>query len=234
MCVVLRLLGSLAALAVLGINQAAGSTIFPTGVLYSNWSEETEEAKVCEIILDVSNPPSREVVKFITLAGYNKFDGTVLAGFLMAAADLTADGTYQIVQISDAAFGSRTFSSLGHFDYEIYDDGTVMATTQDPLLATAFINAVFSGTYELRFARSESFAEMRTYKIGSAPGEPVTSNFTHCLDLLAIESHRTQSDASTKGSPLPEGGGSGLGITMDQRGQPIAYPRQGRTWADYR
>lgn len=110
MCAVLRLLGSLAALAVLGINQAAGSTIFPTGVLYSNWSEETEEAKVCEIILDVSNPPSREVVKFITLAGYNKFDGTVLAGFLMAAADLTADGTYQKAQISDAAFGSRTFA----------------------------------------------------------------------------------------------------------------------------
>ncbi|PTE08790.1 hypothetical protein C9427_19200 [Mesorhizobium helmanticense] len=55
-----------------------------------------------------------------------------------------------------------------------------------------------------------------------------------CLDHLVIESKRTQSDASTKGSPLPEGGGSGLSITMDQGGQPIADPRQGRTWAAHR
>ena len=45
MLVVLRLLGALAALTVLGINHAAGATIFPTGVAYSNWTEETEEAK---------------------------------------------------------------------------------------------------------------------------------------------------------------------------------------------
>ena len=226
MFVALRLLTAL-----LGITQA-GSTIFPTGVVYSNWSDESEEAKVCEIILDVSNPPSREVVKFIALAGYNKFDGTVLAGFLMAAADLTADSKYQIVRISDAAFSARTFSSLGHLDYEVYDDGTVMATTRDSRLAMAFINAFFSGTYELRFARSDSDTELRTYKIASAPGEPVVGNFTHCLDHLAIESKRLRSCASTKGSPLPEGGGSGLSLTTGQGGQPIAHPRQGRTWAD--
>ncbi|CAN7578666.1 hypothetical protein LJR234_004376 [Mesorhizobium amorphae] len=231
MFVALRLL---TALALLGANQAAGSTIFPTGVIYSNWTDESEEAKVCEIVLDVSNPPSREVVKFITLAGYNKFDGTVLAGFLMAAADITTPDKHQTVVISDAAFSSRTFNSLGHLDYEIYDDGTVMAATQDALVAMAFINAVISGTYELRFARPDSNAEMRTYKIASAPGEPVTSNFTHCMDFLAIESNRDQSDASTKGSPLPEGGGSGLSITMDQGGQPIANPRQGRTWTAHR
>ena len=227
MFVALRLLTAL-----LGITQA-GSTIFPTGVAYSNWSEESEEAKVCEIILDVSNPPSREVVKFIALAGYNKFDGTVLAGFLMAAADLTADSKYQIVRISDAAFSARTFSSLGHLDYEVYDDGTVMATTRDSRLAMAFINAFFSGTYELRFARSDSDTELRTYKIASAPGELVVGNFTQCLDHLAIESNRLRSCASTKGSPLPEGGGSGLSLTMGQGGQPIAHPRQGRTWADH-
>jgi hypothetical protein len=145
---------------------------------------------VCEIVLDVSNPPSQEVVKFITLAGYNKFDGTVLAGFLMAAADITTTDKYQIVQISDAAFISGTFNSLGHLDYEIYDDGTVMATTQDPLLAMAFISAVISGVYEVRFARPDSNAETRTYKIASAPVESVTSNFTHCMDHLAIESNR--------------------------------------------
>ncbi|SDA61932.1 hypothetical protein [Mesorhizobium qingshengii] len=228
MFVELRLLTAL-----LGITQA-GSAIFPAGVVYSNWTDESEEAKVCEIILDVSNPPSREVVKFIALAGYNKFDGTVLAGFLMAAADLTANSKYQIVRISDAAFSARTFSSLGHLDYEVYDDGTVMATTQDSHLAMAFINAVFSGTYELRFARSDSDTEMQTYKIASAPGESVVGNFTQCLDHLAIESNRLRSCASTKGSPLPEGGGSGLSITMGQGGQPIAHPRRGRTWADHK
>ena len=115
MSVALRLLGCLPGLALLGINQAACSTIFPTGVVYSNWTDESEEAKVCEIVLDVSNPPSREVVKFITLAGYNKFDGTVLAGILMAAADTTTPNKYQIARISDAAFSSRTFNSLGHW-----------------------------------------------------------------------------------------------------------------------
>ncbi|MGX7871970.1 hypothetical protein ACVDG5_002840 [Mesorhizobium sp. ORM6] len=230
MFVTLRLL---TALGLLGINQAAGSTIFPTGVAYSNWADESEEARVCEIVLDASNPPSREVVKFITIAGYNKFDGTILAGFLMAAADLTTSGTYQIVQISEAAFSSRTFSSPGHLDYESYDDGTIMATTQDPLIATAFIQAMISGTYELRFVRSDPNAEMRTYKIASAPEESVVSNFRRCMDHLATQSRRTQLDASTKGSPLPEGGGSELGIATDQ-GQPIAHPRQGRTWAHHK
>jgi hypothetical protein len=187
----------LTALALLGIDEAAaGSTIFPTGVIYSNWTDESEDAKVCEIILDVSNPPSREVVKFITIVGYNKFDGTVLAGFLMAAADITTTNKYQIARVSDVAFSSRTFNSLGHLDYEVYDDGTVMATTQGPDLARSFINAVLSGTYELRFARSGSDAEMRTYKIASAPQESVTSNFTDCLNHLAIESNRARSDAS--------------------------------------
>nr|WP_276315447.1 hypothetical protein [Mesorhizobium jarvisii] len=221
-------------MAVLGINHAVGSTIFPAQVAYSNRTEETEEARVCEIILDVGNPPSRELVKFITLGGYTKADGAVLAGFLMAAADITTTDKYQIAQISGAAFSSRTFNSLGHLDYESYDDGTIMATTQDPALATAFIHAVISGTYELRFARTGSNADMRTYKIASAPGEPVTSDFRQCMDHLAKESHRTQSDASTKESPLPEGGGSGLSRTMDQGGQPIAYPRLKRTWAGYK
>jgi hypothetical protein len=229
--VALRLL---TALGLLGMNQAAGSTIFPTEVVYSNWTDESGEARVCEIVLDVTNPPSREAVKFITIAGYNKFDGTILAGFLMAAADITTTDEYQIARISDAAFSSRTFNSTGHLDYENYDDGTVMATTQDPLVATAFIQAVISGTYELRFARPESNAEMRTYKIASAPGESVVSNFRHCMDQLAVESHRAQSDASTKGSPLPEGGGSGLSVATDQGGQPIARPRQGRTWARHK
>lgn len=215
MFVVLRLL---TALTLLGASQGSGSTIFPTGVAYSNWADESEEARVCEIVLDVSNPPSREAVKFITIAGYNKFDGTLLAGFLMGAADLTTSGTYQIVGISDAAFSSRTFSSLGHLDYEYYDDGTVMATTQNPLVAAAYIRAVIAGVYEVHFARPGSNAEMRTYKIASAPGESVISNFMHCMDGLAVESHRTQSDASTKGSPLPEGGGSGLSNAADQGG----------------
>lgn len=75
--------------ALFGIDQAAGSTIFPIGAVYSNWTDES-------IVLDVTNPPPREVVKFIALAGYNKFDGTVLAGFLMAAADITtADTRFQ-------------------------------------------------------------------------------------------------------------------------------------------
>ena len=122
MLVALRLLGSLTVLALAGTSQALGSTIFPTGVVYSNWTDESEDAKVCEIVVDVTNPPSREVVKFITLAGYNKFSGTILAGFLMGAADITTAVRLIIVQISDAAFSSRTFASLSHLDSEIYDD----------------------------------------------------------------------------------------------------------------
>ncbi|TPL12887.1 hypothetical protein [Mesorhizobium sp. B2-4-11] len=215
MFVALRLL---AVSALFGINQAAGSTIFPIVAVYSNGADESEEARVCEIVLDATSPPSREVVKFITIAGYNKFDGSILAGFLMAAADITTTDKYEIARISDPAFSSRTFNSPGHLDYESYDDGTIMATTQNPLFATAFIQAVISGTYELRFVRPDSSAEMRTYKIASAPGESVVSNFRQCMDHLATESHRTQSDASTKGSPLPEGGGSGLSIATDQGG----------------
>lgn len=187
---VVRLLAWLTILASAGVNQAASATVFPAEVAYSNRIEETEEAKACEIILDASNPPSVEAVKFIAFAGYDKYDGAVLAGFLMAAADLTANDKYRIVQISHAVFSSRAFTSLGHLDYEAYEDGTVMAATQDPVLAAAFVNAVFAGTYEVRFARSDSRGEMRTYKIASPPGEAVRNSFMRCLKLFAGESSR--------------------------------------------
>ena len=51
----------------------------------------------------------------------------------------------------------------------------------------AFINAVFSGIYELRFARQGPNTEFRTYKIASPPVDAVTGTFMHCLDLLAAE-----------------------------------------------
>ncbi|RWM22762.1 hypothetical protein [Mesorhizobium sp.] len=188
--VVLRLLAWLIILASASVNQAASATIFPAEVTYSNRTEETEETKACEIILDASNPPSREAVKFVAFAGYNKHDGGVVAGFLMAAADLTASDKYQMVQISDVAFSSRAFTSLDHLNYEAYEDGTVMAATQAPVLAAAFVNAVLAGTYEVRFARSDSRREMRTYKIASPPEEAVRNSFVHCLELFANESSR--------------------------------------------
>lgn len=43
MFVALRLL---TALALLGTNQGFGSTIFPTGVAYGNWADESDEARV--------------------------------------------------------------------------------------------------------------------------------------------------------------------------------------------
>ncbi|RUV47197.1 MAG: hypothetical protein EOQ86_05945 [Mesorhizobium sp.] len=199
-----RLLGSISVLVTLGISQATGATILPTQVVYSNWTEETEEARICEIILDVSNPPSREVVKFIMLAGYNKFDSEVLAGFLMAAADIMTIDKFEIVQISDAAFNSGAFSSLGQLGYEIYDDGTVMATTDDPQIATPFISAVLAGDYELSFSRPEPGAGARTYKIIPAPPDAVTSNFIDCMGRVEAQSKLARLSASAKRSPLPE------------------------------
>jgi hypothetical protein len=187
-----RLLAWLTILVLTGVSQAISATIFPAKVAYSNRTEETEEVKACEIVLDASNPLSAEVVKFIAFAGYNKYDGSVLAGFLMAAADLTANNIYRIVQISDAVFSSRDFTSLDHLDYIAYEDGTVMATTQDPVLAAAFVNAVLAGAYEVRFARSDTLREMRTYKIAFPPEEAVRNSFIDCLKLYANESNRTR------------------------------------------
>jgi len=196
--VVFRLLGSLAALTALGTTHAAGSTIFPTEVVFSNRTEETEEAKVCEIILDVSSPPSRELVKFITLGGYTKADGAVLAGFLMGVADIVAVERADIVQIANATFNSSTFSSLGQLNYETYDDGTIMATTENAEFAALFINAVLAGNYELSFSRSEPGAGMRIYKILPAPSEAVASNFIRCMDDLAMESQQVRSSTIDK------------------------------------
>ncbi|ANT49958.1 hypothetical protein [Mesorhizobium amorphae] len=233
MFVVFRVLG-LAALSAFGTTHADGSTIVPMGVVYSNRTEETEEARVCEIILDVSNPPSRELVKFITLGGYTKADGAVLAGFLMGVADIVAVERADIVQITDATFNAATFSSLGQLNYETYDDGTVMATTENAEFAAPFINAVLAGNYELGFSRLESGAGMRTYKILPAPSEAVASNFIRCMDDLAMESQQVRSSVSTKRSPLPAGNGNRPGITMDQGGRPIVHPGQGRTWATHK
>jgi hypothetical protein len=135
MFVLFRLLGFLVTLSMLGINHEAGSPIFPTGVVYTNWTEETDDTRFCEIIVDVSNPPSRELVKFITFGGYDRSDGTVLAGFLMAAIDVAATDKSEIVPISNVAFNSATFDSPGDLSSETFDDGTVMATTDNAMLA---------------------------------------------------------------------------------------------------
>ncbi|TIT27252.1 MAG: hypothetical protein E5W86_09900 [Mesorhizobium sp.] len=227
--VVFRLLGFLAALAAPGMTHASGSTIFPTEVVYGKRTEETEEARVCEIILDVSSPPSRELVKFITLGGYTKADGAVLAGFLMGVADIVAVERADLAQIANANFNSATFSSLGQLNYETYDDGTIMATTQNAEFAAPFLNAVLAGNYELSFSRSEPGAEMRTYKILPAPSETIADNFIRCMDGLAMQSRQVRSSISTKMSAQREGGGNGVSMTSDQAGQPFTRQRQGRT-----
>ena len=202
--VLFRLLGFLGTLSVLGMTHAAGSTIFPTGVTYSNWTEETEETRFCEIIVDISNPPSRELVKFITFGGYDRSDGTVLAGFLMAAIDVAAIEKSKIVPISNAAFNSATFNSPGQLSSETFDGGTIMATTDNAKLAAPFINAVLAGDYELRFSRDEPNSEMRTYKILAGPSDSVASNFILCMDGLSIGSKQVRSFTSGRRGLLPE------------------------------
>ncbi|MEI5682021.1 hypothetical protein V7S48_27365 [Mesorhizobium sp. CCNWLW176] len=198
------------------VSQAAAATIYPAQVVYGNWAEETEEASVCEIVLDVGNSPSREVVKFIMFAGYNKSDGAVLAGFLIAAAETMTTDRSDVVQISDAALNSATFTSRGQLGYEVYDDGTVMAPTDDPEVATSFINAVLAGNFELSFVRSGSGAGTRIYKIVAAPPAIVTSNLVRCMESLAGGANLAQSPASDREGTPPQELGSGLEIAMDQ------------------
>lgn len=201
MFAVLQLIGLLPLLGAVGLNQAAAATIFPTQVVYSDGSEETEEAKVCEIILDIANPPSREVVKFIMFAGYDKSDDTVLAGFLMAAAEITTIDTYEIVQISDAAFNSEAFSSLGQLGYDVYDDGAVMAPTDNPEVAKTFIGAVLAGNFEVSFSRSKPSGDNRIYEIVEAPPDGVMNNFVHCMERLVSETNLARLPATSKSKP---------------------------------
>jgi hypothetical protein len=218
MFVLCRLLGFLVTLSVLGINHAASSTIVPTGVVYTNWTEATDDTRFCEIIVDVSNPPSRELVKFITFGGYDRSDGTILAGFLMAAIDVAATDKFEIVPISNVAFNSATFDSLGELSSETFDDGTVMATTDNAMLAAPFINAVLAGNYELKFSRAEPDQEMRTYKIQPAPSDSVASNFIHCMDSLTIGSQQVRSFTSGRRSLQPKRLAAGL-ASRRMRGQ---------------
>lgn len=181
-----RLLAVAAVLAGFGAGPAAADTIVPSGVEYWNNIDETDEIKVCEIVLDLSNPPAPEVVKFIVLAGYDKADATVLVGFLLGAAELTPQDEYDIVDLASGVFTSASFSSPGRLDHDVFD-GSVMATTADAATSAAFVDAVLAGDFALTFSREGFEGVARTYEVGPAPPADVEQVFSECLEGLVAE-----------------------------------------------
>ncbi|RWB73033.1 MAG: hypothetical protein EOQ50_18930 [Mesorhizobium sp.] len=166
-----------------GINMpvAVAGTIVPDAIGYTYNLDETDDAKICEITLDMQNPATPELVEFTAFAGYDKSNASVAIGFITMAAHQPLSEELQLLDLSAATFTFHTFRSADDMDYEVHKDGGIMAATLDRVVASNFLQAFVGGDFELTLATAGS---TWSYKISAAPPAEVQNGFAKCLEEL--------------------------------------------------
>ncbi|BCM20901.1 hypothetical protein [Mesorhizobium sp. J8] len=163
---------------------ALADPIVPDAVSYAYNFDETNDAKICEITLDMQNPATPELVEFTAFAGYDKSNASVAIGFItMMAAHQPMSEELQLLDLSAATFTSHTFRSADDMDYEVHKDGGIMAATLDRVVARNFLQAFVGGDFELTLATAGSGSTW-SYKISAAPPAEVQNGFAKCLEGL--------------------------------------------------
>jgi len=180
----LRVITLAALLLGFGRDGAFADVIVPDDIAYASRIDENGQAKICEIVLTITNSSPPERVDFTTFAGYDKLENAAAVGFLMGAAKQSDSGELELVPISSGAFNSATFNSPDEMDHEVSGDGTIMAATADSLAADRFLESVGEGDFYLTLASDEPEIRDWTYKIASRPPADVQQSFATCLEKL--------------------------------------------------
>lgn len=181
------LFASAALIAILaGVNASAAvaETIVPEAISYTYNLDETDDAKICEITLDMQNPTAPELVEFTAFAGYDKSNESVAIGFITMAAHQPLSEELQLLDLSAATFTSPTFQSADDMDYEVHKDGGIMAATLDQVVASSFLRAFIGGDFELTLATAGPQSTKSSYRISTAPPAEVQNGFAKCLEEL--------------------------------------------------
>lgn len=174
----------IAGLAGMNMPVAVAGTIVPDAIGYTYNLDETDDAKICEIILDMQNPATPELVEFTAFAGYDKSNASVAIGFITMAVHQPLSEELQLLDLSAATFTSHTFRSADDMDYEVHKDGGIMAATLDRVVASNFLQAFVGGDFELTLATAGAAGATSSYRISTAPPAEVQNGFTKCLEEL--------------------------------------------------
>jgi hypothetical protein len=165
------------------LSAAVADSIVPDAISYTYNRDETDDAQICEITLDMQNPATPELVEFTAFAGYDKSNESIAIGFIMMAAHQPLSEELQLLDLSAATFTSPIFRSVDHMDYEVHKDGGIMAATLDRVVARDFLQAFVGGDFELTLATAGSGSTW-SYKISAAPPTEVQNSFARCLEEL--------------------------------------------------
>jgi hypothetical protein len=171
---------------------AGAETLTPKSVEYTVEIKHEKSAASCTIMVTILNYPiSPEALNF--RAGVwqgkvkeNQFE--TLTGFTLDVGNLQFKnglivGT-QKTPIAGAAFGSKTFNSLGRLYEMDMEDGGRGAMTVDTGTALDFLRAVWGGDFDIAF-KAKSLPLERSYHILAGPPPSIVQQFKDCLDTLS-------------------------------------------------
>jgi hypothetical protein len=178
---------TLAALAATVLASGPGNApIDPLSIEYSNSAEESNEAKICEMVAVLTNIGSPERVTISAFAGYDKVEAAIAVGFVVGAAKLSSDGDLEIIEVTSAAFTSDSFNSADELDHEVSGegDGLFMAATAEGQVANRFLRSVAAGGFYLTLSGDDPEVSDWTYKVKNGPPTEVRERFARCLDEL--------------------------------------------------
>ena len=168
----------------LGTPNTRAQALTPSGITYTYTLEENSQTKLCEIILDLESPVAPELIEFTAFAGYGKVDKTVAVGFIAVAGKLIGADDFSQIPLSDAAFVSKTFQSKDRLDYEVRNNGSFMAATDNRGAAGDFLRAFFAGNFEIRLESREPAASSSSYAISEGPPAEAQDRFGTCVEHL--------------------------------------------------
>lgn len=186
-----RLLGylMLAGLAGAAPTAAIAETVIPATVAYQVAENATVDARVCQLVLDATDPDGAELVRFAAVVAYDAEEQAFMAGLRLGVADLTATADAAdlgMVELMSAGFSAPGFNTAGLYQ-EMDEDNSVWTWAPDDESAGDFLEAYLAGHFELVFWRADPASDLRRYQIVDAPGKDVAEQFLGCLKRLAPE-----------------------------------------------
>jgi hypothetical protein len=161
-------------------------SISPLSIQYSNSAEEDRDAKICEIVVTLTNAGPPEHVTVSVFADYDKVEAAIAVGFMVAAAKESSAGDLEMIDVTSAAFTSDSFNSADELDQEMSGegDGFFMAATTDADVAVRFLRSVAAGGFYLTLSGDAPGVSDWTYKVKGGPPAEVQERFARCLDQL--------------------------------------------------
>jgi hypothetical protein len=170
---------------------AGAETLIPNSVEYTVEIKHEKSAASYTIMVTILNYPiSPEALNFRAGVWQGKVQDDQfesLTGFTLDVGNLQFKngliiGT-QKTPIADAAFGSKTFNSLGRLYAMDMEDGGRGAMTVDMGTALDFLKAVWGGDFDIAF-NAKSLPLERSYHILAGPPPSIIRQFKDCLDTL--------------------------------------------------